>query len=277
MLYNFVRFFLQLESYVIEANQKLDETEYQKCATEFEAEAVRKACAEVSDWLYEDGDGADTETYEKRLLELKKLTNDIYARKWEGDERPEAVKTLNSLLESARAFYTNAQNFTKEVNPDKDVYTPVELETLDKTIVETEEWLAAEVAAQKKLKCSDAVRLTVKSLTDKMALVDREVKYLVNKLKIWKPKIKKEKKEKKSRKNETEIEDEEKIGEETRGEKPNVDQVMEQLDELLKEAAAAKEASQAEEVDDIEEVNIDEEITPSETKTTETEPEHTEL
>lgn len=165
-----------LESYVIEANQRLDETEYKNCATEFEAEAVRKACAEVSDWLYEDGDGADAETYEKRLLELKKLTNEIYARNWEHSERPEALKTLKSLLESARAFYKNAQNFTKEVNPEKDVYTPVELETLDKTIFETEEWLAAEVAAQKKLKRSDAVRLTVKSLTDKMALVDREVK-----------------------------------------------------------------------------------------------------
>lgn len=143
---------------------------------------------------------------------------------------------------------------------------------MDKTIVETEEWLAAEVAAQKKLKRSDAVRLTVKSLTDKMALVDREVKYLVNKLKIWKPKIKKEKKEKKSHKNETEIEDEEKIGEESTGEKPNVDIVMEQLDELLKEAAASKAARDAE---DNEEVNIDEEITPSEAQATE--PDHTEL
>lgn len=193
-----------LESYVIEANQKLEETEYSNCATEAEAEAVRKACAEVSDWLYEDGEGADAQTYEKRLKELKKLTNEIYARHWEHNERPEALKTLKSLIGSAKEFQNNAKNFTKEVNPEKDVYTPIELETLEKTISETEEWLTAELEAQSKLERYDAVRLTVKSLTEKMALIDREVKYLVNKLKIWKPKIKNTpKKEKKSSKNST--------------------------------------------------------------------------
>lgn len=195
-----------LESFVIDTNQKLDEQEYASCATEENTLAVRKACAEVSDWLYEDGETADAETYEKRLADLKKLTNDIYARHWEHSERPEAVKTLRSLIQSAREFHANGKNFTKEVNKERDVYTTVELETLEKTITESEAWLKEEEAAQKVLARHDPVRLTVKSLTEKMASIDREIKYLVNKLKIWKPKVPKASKadKKKAAKNGTE-------------------------------------------------------------------------
>lgn len=177
-----------LETFVIDTNQKLDEKEYASCATEKEVEGVRAACAKVSDWLYEEGEDADAETYETKLANLKKLTDKIYARHWEHAERPEAVKTLRSLIGSAREFHTNGQNLTKEVNKDKDVFTPVELETLGKTISETDAWLTEELAAQEKLARHEPVRLTVKSMSEKMAAIDREVKYLVNKLKIWKPK-----------------------------------------------------------------------------------------
>lgn len=192
-----------LESYVIEVNQRLDEKEYSSCATEAETKAIREACEAVNEWLYDDGEGAAAEAYEERLATLKKLTNDMYARHWEHSERPEATKTLKSLLESATAFHKNAQNFTKGVNEEKDVYTVVELETLEKTISETKTWLKSETDKQKKLARSVSVQLTVKSMTDKMALVDREVKYLVNKLKIWKPKVKKDKKKAAAAKNET--------------------------------------------------------------------------
>jgi len=66
----------------------------------------------------------------------------------------------------------------------------VEIETLDKVITETNVWLKTETAAQKKLAKNADIRLTVKDITDKMSLLDREVKYLVNKIKIWKPKVK---------------------------------------------------------------------------------------
>lgn len=41
---------------------------------------------------------------------------------------------------------------------------------------------------QSKLPLSATPKLTIKSITDKMAALDREVKYLVNKAKYWKPK-----------------------------------------------------------------------------------------
>uniref|UniRef100_A0A1L8DU22 Hypoxia up-regulated protein 1 n=1 Tax=Nyssomyia neivai TaxID=330878 RepID=A0A1L8DU22_9DIPT len=189
-----------LESFVIEANQRMDQKEYSSCAVAEEIEQIQKSCAETSDWLYEDGSEADAKTYEDKLKELKKLTNDVYSRHWEHTERPEALKALSGMLEGAEKFLKSAKNLTKDTNAEKDVFTTVEIETLEKAIRETEEWRKEEIKEQQKLKKSDAVRLTVKSIMEKMSLLDREVKYLVNKLKIWKPKLK----EKKPKGNDTE-------------------------------------------------------------------------
>lgn len=179
-----------LESYVIDAQMKVDMHEYKICAKEDEIAAIKKSSAEISEWLYEDGSDATYETYERKMVDFKKLTNDVWARHWEHQERPEALKALNSMVNGSQHFLTTAKNLTKEVNPDKDVFTEIEIKTLDKAITETIEWRDKEIKAQKKLAKNDAVRLTVKSLTDKMALLDREVKYLVNKLKYWRPKVK---------------------------------------------------------------------------------------
>lgn len=191
-----------LESFVIEAQQRLDEEEYASCATAEEIEEVRKSCAEVSEWLYEDGENADAETYEKRLKELQDKANDIYARHWEHNERPEALKAIEKQIEGARGFLKVAKNMTKETNPDKDVFTTVEVQTLEKFIGETVTWIETEQAAQNKLQKYEPIRLTVKSITDRMSSLDREVKYLMVKLKFWQPKAV-PKKEKKA-KNETE-------------------------------------------------------------------------
>lgn len=179
-----------LESFVIDAQVKLDEDEYASCATPDEAQAIRKSCTEISDWLYEDGADADAETYEKKLEEVRSVANQVYARHWEHKERPEALKALKQMISGAEGFLDKARNFTKESNTEKDVFTQVEIDTLERVIKETVEWQKTEVVEQNKLARNVAVRLTVKDLTDKMALLDREVKYLVNKLKLWRPKVK---------------------------------------------------------------------------------------
>jgi hypoxia up-regulated 1 len=189
-----------LESFVIETQRRLNEKEYIACTTAEEADAIRTACTEVSDWLYEDGMDSDADTFEKKLDTLNGLTNEVFARHWEHNERPEALKAFNSMINGSEGFLNSAYNLTKESNPDKDVFTLTEVEALGKAIAETVEWRNVEVAAQKKLKKNEPVRLTVKALTDKMAFLDREVKYLVNKIKAWKPKPKPEvKKEKKAK------------------------------------------------------------------------------
>uniref|UniRef100_A0A182Q0R7 Hypoxia up-regulated protein 1 n=1 Tax=Anopheles farauti TaxID=69004 RepID=A0A182Q0R7_9DIPT len=179
-----------LESFVIDAQVKLDEEEYASCGTEEEIASIRKRCGEISEWLYEDGSDADAETYERKLDELRTVANEVYARHWEHQERPEALNALKQMINGSEAFLRNARNLTKDTNPEKDVFTAVEIETLEKAIRSTIEWRDAEVAEQKKLARNAPVRLTVKDITDRMATLDREVKYLVNKLKLWRPKVK---------------------------------------------------------------------------------------
>ncbi|PSN31698.1 Hypoxia up-regulated protein 1 [Blattella germanica] len=120
----------------------------------------------VSDWLYEEGADADAATYESKLSELKTLTGPLYRRVKEHMERPEALAALHSLINGSSNFLATARNMSGE-NPDG-LFTPVELDTLERVIKET------------------------------------EVKYLVNKAKIWKPKkAKDDSKEKETAKNET--------------------------------------------------------------------------
>lgn len=193
-----------LESFVIEANLRLDDEEWASCATPEEIEVLRKACAEVSDWIYEDGENADADTYEKKLSELQDKANPIYSRHWEHKERPDVIETFTKMIGSAKTFLTNAKNMTKETNSDRDIFTQVEIDTLEKAIKEAEQWLETEQEQQNKLKRHEPIQMTVKSITDRMMLLDREVKYLINKLKIWKPKIKDTPKKAKKATNESE-------------------------------------------------------------------------
>ncbi|KAH8385243.1 hypothetical protein KR200_000034 [Drosophila serrata] len=182
--------FNALESHIIEVQQKLDEDSYASCVTAEEKEKLLAECSTLGEWLYEDLEDPKAEIYEDKLAQLKKLSNVFLARHWEHEERPEAIKALKGMLEHSEKFLATGRNLTKETNPEKDVYTQVEIDTLAKVIDETSTWLKTETAAQKKLAKNADIRLTVKDITDKMGLLDREIKYLVNKSKIWKPKAK---------------------------------------------------------------------------------------
>lgn len=214
-----------LESHVIEAQERFDNEEYSSCASEAEKEEILKMCTEISDWIYEDGLEADVEVFEQKLETLKKKTNEVYAKHWEHEERPEALKALAGMINGSEGFLATARNITKD--PEKSgVFSEKEVDDLEKGIKEVIEWRDKEVAAQEKLARNEPVRLTVKHLTDKMAFLDREVKYLVNKIKMWRPKEKPKEKKKKKEKNETTIESEEPaaiVEEETQEEAPTIE------------------------------------------------------
>ena len=212
--------FNALETHIIDMQQKLQEDEYVTCLTEEEKENILKQCSEISEWLYEDIENPTAEIYETKLNDLKKLTNVFMSRHWEHEERPEALKALDGMIDGAQKFFDTAKNLTKDTNPEKDVFTQVEIDGLSKVISETIEWKKVETKAQEKLKRYEEVRLTVKAITDKMGLLDREVKYLVNKIKIWKPKVKPTKKDKKKKAEKVETTGEEENNKEEEAEEP---------------------------------------------------------
>ncbi|KAK7863949.1 hypothetical protein R5R35_012451 [Gryllus longicercus] len=210
-----------LESFVFDAQAKLEVEEFQQAASEAEIEKIRSECSEVSDWLYEDGLEADADTYEAKLTHLKTLTQPLYKRVREHQERPGMLDTLHQALNGSTNFLASARNMTAQ-SQDDPLFTAVELETLEKVIKETQEWKTKMEEEQAALKLSDTPKLTIKAIGEKLAQLDREVKYLVNKAKIWRPSKTKEDKEK---------------------EEPEVPEVPEQASEGVKASSAAKEDS----------------------------------
>lgn len=123
-----------LEAFVIDAQQKLQSPEYAAASTPEESEKILSTCTAISDWLYEDGFDADADTYEEKLVELKGLTNDLYGRVFEHKERPEALKGMISIINGSSTFLEKMVN----LNTSNEIFTAVELETLKKTIIETQ-------------------------------------------------------------------------------------------------------------------------------------------
>ncbi|XP_045499638.1 hypoxia up-regulated protein 1 [Colias croceus] len=205
-----------LEAFVVDAQMKVDMEEYAECGTPEQIEEIKKMCSEVSEWLYDDGYDAQTEMFEEKLNNIKEKTNSIFYKHWEHKERPDAVAAIRSMLNNSQEFLKMAKNYTKEANVDRDVFTQVEITVLEKKIEETEAWLGKSIKEQDALKKNEDIKLTVESIREKITNLDREVKYLLNKLKIWRPK--KVKKEENKTETVTESENSEKT--ETQKEKP---------------------------------------------------------
>lgn len=173
-----------LESYVIDAQQKLDSEEYSVAATNKEAEQIREACAEISEWLYEDGFTATAEIYEEKLTKLQKLTNDVYERVSEHRDRPEVLKGMVTLLNNSKTFLENMRNLSLTT----EIITPVEVETLEKVINETQDYYETILKHFAETLLNEPVKYKIRHILSKMELLDREIKYLLNKVKIWRPK-----------------------------------------------------------------------------------------
>lgn len=173
-----------LETFIIDAQQKLESEEYATVATSQEAESILKACSEISEWLYEDGFSVTAEIYEEKLSYLQKLTNDVYERVYEHRERPEALKGMISMLNASTTFLNNMRNLSLS----SEIFTQIEIETLEKVINETQEYYNTIVKSFTETALYEPVKYKVRDIVNKMALLDREVNYLINKAKIWRPK-----------------------------------------------------------------------------------------
>ncbi|XP_039293804.1 hypoxia up-regulated protein 1 isoform X4 [Nilaparvata lugens] len=181
-----------LESAVIDAKVKLEEDAYNQAATQQESEAILALCAKIFDWLDEEGYSAEAADFESRLAELKQLTAPVWRRVKEHEERPDALAGLESTLSHSNNFLATIKNMTaNQTEADETpIFTAVEISLLQKTISDTQEWKSKMIEEQSKLKSSDNPKLTIASIVEKINNVEREVKYLVNKIKIWRPKKK---------------------------------------------------------------------------------------
>lgn len=205
-----------LESFITDTKMKLFEEEYEKSSTESEREAISKVLSETSEWLEYESDSAKTEDFKSRLSTIKTSVQTVSDRVREHKERPDRANNLRDMLNISSIFVENMKNLS---SLGQQIFTEVEISTLDVMVNETTLWLDESMEKQDKQPLSETPAVSVAEIIDKTSKLDREVKYLINKLKLAPPptpapteaeadssnKTKKSKKPKKpSTKNETE-------------------------------------------------------------------------
>ncbi|KAF7656509.1 hypothetical protein LDENG_00040020 [Lucifuga dentata] len=175
-----------LEAFIFETQDKLYQDDYQQVVSEEEKEQISTKLSEASAWMDEDGYTATTKELREKLSELKKLCKDMFFRVEERRKWPERLAALESMLNTSSFFLKSA----RLIPEDDQIFTEVELKMLEKVINETTTWKNETVSEQEKRSLKERPVLLSKDIESKLALLDREVSYLLNKAKFAKPKTK---------------------------------------------------------------------------------------
>ncbi|KAI7793813.1 hypoxia up-regulated protein 1 [Triplophysa rosa] len=183
-----------LEAFIFETQDKLYQDEYQAVVTEEDREQISGKLSETSNWMDEEGYAAGTKELKEKLSELKKLCKSMFFRVEERKKWPDRLAALDSMLNHSTFFLKSV----KGIPEDDQIFTDVELKTLERVINETTTWKNETVTAQEKLSPTEKPVLLSKDIEAKLSLLDREVNYLLNKAKFAKPKDKKKTKDQNS-------------------------------------------------------------------------------
>jgi len=175
-----------LETAIIETREKLEQPDYASSATDIETQSILDKCSEISNWLEDDGFGAEADILDSKFDDLKKIVLPVWERTFEHAERPSRLDALNSAINSSNSFLEKIKNTTLEDTP----FTQVEIDTLEKLISEITIWKDKQVEEQEKLPKSVDPVLTVQTIAIKHSSIEREMRYLMTKFTSWKPKKK---------------------------------------------------------------------------------------
>ena len=75
-----------------------------------------------------------SQEYTGKLKELKTSMDPLFRRVYELNERPRALEALRSTINQSEVFLKWVKNMTDYEDP---IYTPIEVNTMDKLIKET--------------------------------------------------------------------------------------------------------------------------------------------
>jgi hypoxia up-regulated 1 len=134
--------------------------------------------------MLEQEDSTPRKDYEDKLKQLKAVTRDVFERVHELSERPVAIAALAQRVNHTEYFLVMMRNFTGEDLP----YTQVEYDMLEKLVNETKEWNRTVTAEQAKTPLTEKPKFTVEDVGVKIVALERELNYLVNKMKNYRPK-----------------------------------------------------------------------------------------
>ncbi|KAK4297071.1 hypothetical protein Pmani_030475 [Petrolisthes manimaculis] len=173
-----------LESYIMDAQDRLYQKEYEAATTEQERDNIRQLCTQLDEWLYEEGFEEATSVYRVKISELMSLFEPVKDRVQQHRDRPEALQALTDMLNASSMFVVRA----REAPQEQQFFTDVEVTAIDKLIVDTQKWLEEKFELQSKTPLYEDPKLTLTDIGEKWSALDREIKYLINKAKIVKAK-----------------------------------------------------------------------------------------
>lgn len=180
-----------LESLVYDVSDKLDQAHMQDFVTPEEKEAISKEIARIRVWLEDEADiNTSTEQFLENKKQIDNLLKPVIFRIDEEKYRPMVIADLLSLFNHSEIFVVLGKNLTES-----GMFTEVEISTLEKVLDEVKTWWKEKNATQMTLKPVDTPAYTVEDVKEKIRILDRELRYLVNKMKYSKPKAKKEEKQ----------------------------------------------------------------------------------
>jgi hypoxia up-regulated 1 len=195
----------ELEAFIFEMRDRISQEDYEKTSTSVEREGLSRSVNEVSDWYDESGIDTTKKEFENKLSVLKNSMKELELRVREMRERPKAFTKLKDMLNHTEIMYGTLQNFSGEGN----IFTATEIQVLRKLIDETQTWMKNKVAEAESMSLTAKPLVTLDDISLKTKALEREVKYLINKLDIRKsnPPPTKDDKSKTSEKNKTKTEE----------------------------------------------------------------------
>jgi len=175
-----------LEGYISESREKLEQEEVLAISTSKEREVIEKLLSEVSTWFDDDGWDADEATLKKKIKSLREAMKDINGRLKETKERPKAISAMLQSL-NLSSIFTAAM---LKVPDAKDIYSEKDVKDLEKVITDTKDWFYSTWKKQNETSPETTPVLLSKDIYTHQGKLDREVAYLINKAKYHVPKPK---------------------------------------------------------------------------------------
>jgi len=189
-----------VESYVYEMRGKISDS-LASFATDAERDKLSKLLEDTESWLYGDGEDVSKSEYVKKLDDMKAIGEPIARRKYESDNRYEAVSGLRAALDQWNMVATS-------VEPQYDHITQEEKDKVVANAKTTEKWLTESLQKQESAAKTADATITVAEIQKKKAELERFSAAIMNKPKP-KPKPEEKKEEKKEEAPKTEEKKEE--------------------------------------------------------------------
>lgn len=162
-----------LEASIYSTRSALEEA-LSKYADASTREYISNQLNDAESWLYGDGFEADKKTLEARRKDLLTMAQPLQSRKWEAENRYDAIQNLVKIIEDFRGVADNASGKHAHLSDsDRD--------TIRAACRETESFLQAKQAEQSKLELHQDPVLRVAEITTAKERLSRELAPIANK------------------------------------------------------------------------------------------------